>query len=113
MQKVMIDNQYFVGPYILDKDELPHVPGIALAITEAGEGFKIMTVLQGNDIGKTVAESPKRPCWEKHSYHGQVDIYICETDMPESKREDFRINAIAKRKDVIFCDELPRVEDDW
>ncbi|MCQ2056204.1 MAG: hypothetical protein MJY64_01860 [archaeon] len=113
MIKILVDGRYFTGPYVLDKNELPRKPGIALICTEAGEGLKIMTILQGDDINTTVNKSSKRPCWNKHSYHGRIDVYIDETETPASEREKYRISAISKRKDVIFCDEPPKIEDDW
>ena len=33
--------------------------------------------------------------------------------MSEDKRETFRVNAIVKRKEYIFCDEPPKIVDDW
>ena len=56
-----------------------------------------------------------RPCHtrEKHAFHGNIDVYLNTDDMPEQKREEFRLNAIAKRAKYIFCDELPKIEDDW
>ena len=113
MQTIMIDGLKFQGPYIIGKEEIPQVRGIALAITEAGEGFKIMSIVQGDDLRSVVMNSPKMDCWKKHAYHGNIDIYVCETDMSPEKREEFRINGITKRKDVIFCDEPPVIVDDW
>ncbi len=113
MQVIQIDGLKFEGPRILDKDEIPNVPAIALIMTEAGEGFKIMSILHGEKIADVIINSPKRDCWMKHAYHGNIDIYLCTDDMPEDKREEFRIKGIERRKDVIFCDELPRVVDDW
>lgn len=113
MQTIQIDGLKFEGPRILGKDEIPEVPAIALVITEAGEGFKIMSILHGENIRNTIAESPKHDCWAKHAYHGNIDIYICTDRMTEAEREEFRLKGIEKRKDIIFCDELPRIEDDW
>lgn len=97
----------------MGKDEIPSVKAIALICTEAGEGMKIMSVLHSDNIKKEISESPKNDCWKKHASHGNIDIYLHETDMPESKREEFRLNAISKREKYIFCDEMPRIEDDW
>ena len=113
MQRILIDGLYFEGPIVYGKADLPAVPALALVCTEAGEGMKIMSVVHGQDISKTIAESPKMDCWKKHAFHGNIDVYLNTEDMTEDKREQFRLNAIAKRKDVIFCDELPRVVDDW
>ena len=113
MQTIQIDGQKFIGAYVVNKDEIPQVSGIALIITEAGEGFKIMSIIHSHDIRQAVLTSPKMDCWKKNAYHGNIDVYICETDMSDEEREQFRIRGIEKRKDVIFCDELPRVEDDW
>ena len=113
MQTIQIDGQKFIGSYIVGKDDIPQVRGIALAITEAGEGFKIMSIVHGDDIRETVLNSPKMDCWKKHAYHGNIDIYVCETDMSPEKREEFRTNGILKRRDVIFCDEPPVIKDDW
>ena len=113
MQTINIDNLPFIGPYTIGKTEIPSVRAIALICTEAGEGMKIMSVLHGNDISGTIAESPKRSCWEKHAFHGNIDVYLHETDMSDERMEQFRINAISKRSKYIFCDELPRIEDDW
>lgn len=113
MQTIRIDNLSFEGPYVLGKDELPQIPAIALIITEAGEGFKIMSVVHGMDIRKAVDDSPKKDCWHKHAYHDIIDIYINNDGISEEKREEFRVRCIEKRKDVIFCDEVPRIEDDW
>ena len=113
MQKILIDGLQFEGPRVYGKEEIPAVPAIALICTEAGEGMKIMSVIHGTDIAKTIAESPKMDCWKKHAFHGNIDVYLNTDDMSEQKREDFRINAIAKRIKYIFCDELPKIEDDW
>ncbi len=113
MQTIRIDGLPFQGPYVLGKDELPQVPAIALIITEAGEGFKIMSVVHGLNISEAVDKSPKKDCWHKHAYHDIIDIYINTDEMSEDKREDFRVNCIVKRKEVIFCDEAPKIEDDW
>ena len=113
MQTIQIDGLKFDGPYVLGRDELPNVPAIALKITEAGEGFKIMSVLHGVNIKEEIENSPKQDCWHKHAYHDIIDIYLNLDDMPESKREDYRIRCIEKRKDVIFCDEVTKIVDDW
>ena len=113
MQTIQIDGLKFDGPYVLGRDELPNVPAIALIITEAGEGFKIMSVLHGVNIKEEIENSPKHACWHKHAYHDIIDIYLNLDDMPESKREDYRIRCIEKRKDVIFCDEVTKIVDDW
>lgn len=113
MKQILIDGRTFEGPYVLGKDEIPGGSGIALVCTDAGEGMKVMSVIQGDNICKAVSESPKKACWEKHAYHGIIDVYVDICDLPESKREEFRINAISKRASVIFCDELPKIEDDW
>ena len=54
MQTIQIDGLKFDGPYVLGRDELPNVPAIALIITEAGEGFKIMSVLHGFNIKEEI-----------------------------------------------------------
>ena len=54
MQTIQIDGLKFDGPYVLGRDELPNVPAIALIITEAGEGFKIMSVLHGVNIKEEI-----------------------------------------------------------
>ena len=113
MQTIQIDGLKFEGAYVVGKNDIPNVAGIALIITEAGEGFKIMSIIQSDDLRDAVLTSPKMDCWKKHAYHGNIDVYVCETDMSPEKREEFRIRGIEKRKDVIFCDELPRIEDDW
>jgi len=113
MKTVQIDGLMFTGPYTLGKHDVPQVSGIALIITEAGEGFKIMSILHSDDIREAVETSPKQDCWKEHAYHGNVDIYVCETDMPPEKREEFRMKALEKRRDSLYCDELPAIEDDW
>ena len=113
MQRILIDGLNFEGPIVYGKADLPSVPAIALVCTEAGEGFKIMSVVHGLDIAKVIAESPKMNCWKEHAFHGNIDVYLNTEDMSEDKREQFRLSAIAKRKEVIFCDELPKVVDDW
>lgn len=113
MRMISVDGLSFEGPYTLGKEELPPVPAIALVCTEAGEGMKIMSVLHGADISKTVNESPKQDCWKRYASHGNVDVYINTSDMSVEDRESFRLEAIAKRKEYIFCDELPKIEDDW
>lgn len=113
MQRILIDGLFFEGPRIYGKEEIPSVPAIALVCTEAGEGMKIMSVVHGSDIAKVIAESPKMDCWKKHAFHGNIDVYINTVDMSEEKRETFRVNAINKRKEYIFCDEPPKIVDDW
>lgn len=113
MKTINIDSLSFNGPYLLGRDDIPAVKAIALICTEAGEGMKIMSVLQSDDIAREIADSPKYDCWKKHASHGNIDVYIHETDIPPAKREEFRLKAIEKRKQFIFCDELPRIEDDW
>ncbi len=113
MTKILIDGLQFEGPVTYGKYDIPSVPAIALICTEAGEGMKIMSVVHGTDIVKTIAENPKMDCWKKHADHGNIDVYLNTDDMTEQKREDFRVNAIAKRIKYIFCDELPKIEDDW
>ena len=104
----------FVGPRIFGKDEIPAVPAIALICTEAGEGMKIMSIIHdGKDIAANIASNPKMGCWKSHAFHGNIDVYLNTDDMPEQKREDFRFSAISKRIKYIFCDELPKIEDDW
>ena len=101
MKKILIDSLQFEGPRTFGKDEIPSVPAIALVCTEAGEGMKIMSVVHATDIAKA------------HAFHGNIDVYINTDEMSEDRRESFRINAISKRKEYIFCDELPKVVDDW
>ena len=113
MQRILIDGLYFEGPMVYGKSEIPSVPALALVCTEAGEGMKIMSVVHGQNIAEVIAESPKMKCWKEHAFHGNIDVYLNTDDMSEDKREQFRLSAIAKRKEVIFCDELPKVVDDW
>lgn len=113
MKTIQIDGKPFYGPYVLGKDSIPNNPAIALVCTEAGEGMKIMSVLHGDKIADVIANSPKNDCWKKKADHGIIDVYIFENDMPEAEREKFRLNAISKRIKFIFCDELPKIEDDW
>ena len=113
MGKIFIDGLSFEGPSVFGKDEIPSVPALALVCTEAGEGLKIMSIVHGEDILKVISENPKMDCWKKHAFHGNIDVYLNTEDMPEQKREEFRLNAIAKRAKYIFCDELPKIEDDW
>ena len=111
--KIQVDGLQFEGPTVIGKGDIPPVPAIALICTEAGEGFKIMSVVHGLDIAKVISENPKMDCWKKHAFHGNIDVYINTDDMSEDKREQFRVNAISKRKEFIFCDELPKIVDDW
>lgn len=113
MATVFIDGLKFEGPILLGKDTIPHVPAIALVCTEAGEGMKIMSVVHGTNIAKVFDNNPKMTCWKKHAYHDNIDIYINTDEMSEEKREIFRVNAIEKRKNYIFCDDLPKIVDDW
>ena len=113
MGKILVDNLQFEGPIVFGKADLPSVPALALVCTEAGEGFKIMSVVHGPDISKVIAESPKMDCWKKHAFHGNIDVYLNTDDMSEDARERFRLNAIEKRKEYIFCDEVPKIVDDW
>ena len=113
MGTIYIDNLHFEGPSVFGKDEIPSVPALALICTEAGEGMKIMSIVHGEDIAKIIAENPKMECWKKHAFHGNIDVYLNTDDMSEDKREQFRISAITKRIKYIFCDELPKIEDDW
>lgn len=113
MKTVQVDGQKFEGPHTIGKHDIPAVAGIALIITEAGEGFKIMSILQADDLKDAVENSPKQDCWKKHAYHGKVDVYICATDMSPEEREEFRLKGLEKRRSSLYCDELPSVEDDW
>ena len=113
MQSILIDGLRFEGPMVFGKDEIPSVPAIALVCTEAGEGMKIMSVVHGADIMNVIANSPKMDCWKKHAFHGNIDIYLNTDEMSEDKRETFRVNAINKRREYIFCDEPPKIVDDW
>ena len=113
MQRILIDGLRFEGPMVYGKDEIPSAPAIALICTEAGEGMKIMSIVHGPNILDVIANSPKMDCWKKHAFHGNIDVYLNMDDMSEDKRETFRINAITKRKEYIFCDELPKIVDDW
>ena len=113
MGKIFIDGLNFEGPAVFGKDEIPSVPALALICTEAGEGLKIMSIVHGDDILKVISENPKMDCWKKHAFHGNIDVYLNTDDMTEDERERFRLNAIEKRKEYIFCDEVPKVVDDW
>ncbi|MFA6680060.1 MAG: hypothetical protein WCR96_06185 [Candidatus Methanomethylophilaceae archaeon] len=108
-----IEGHPFMGPSILGIDSFPNVRAIALICTEAGEGVKIMGVVEGDDIAKAIAESPKQNCWKSHAYHGKVDIYIFETDMSPEERAKFRTRVIEKRAQFMFCDEITHKEEDW
>ncbi len=111
---ILIDGLKFEGPRIFGKDEIPAVPAIALICTEAGEGMKIMSIIHdGKDIAANIASNPKMGCWKSHAFHGNIDVYLNTDDMSEDKREQFRVNGIIKRKQYIFCDEPPKLEDDW
>lgn len=113
MVVMSIEGKQFIGPLVFGEDALPNVPAVALICTEAGEGVKIMGVVEGNDIAKAIEESPKQDCWRSHSHHGKVDVYIMETDISAKEREKFRVRIIEKRSQFMFCDEVPRHEDDW
>ena len=95
MNTILIDGLNFEGPRIIGKDEIPAVPAIALICTEAGEGMKIMSIIHD---GKDIAA---------------IGIYLNTDEMSEEKREQFRVNGILKRKQYIFCDQPPKIEDDW
>lgn len=113
MDTFVLEGLFFEGPYKFGVDKIPSFAGLAVVCTPGGEGYKIMTILQGNDISKEVNESPKIPCWKAHAYHDVIDIFVFKTDMSPEDREKFRLKAIEKRKEHIFCDEMPVVEDDW
>ena len=113
MGNILIDGLKFEGPMTIGKTEIPSVPAIALICTEAGEGMKIMSIIHSTDIAKCIAENPRMGCWKKNAFHGNIDVYLNTDEMSEEKREEFRINGISKRKEHIFCDELPKVVDDW
>jgi hypothetical protein len=113
MASIMIDGHRFDGPMALGKDPIPAVRAVALVCTEAGEGMKIMSVVHGENVAEAIAKSPKQDCWKAHAHLGRIDVYVMPTEMNESDREAFRIKIISKRSDFIFCDELPKVEDDW
>jgi len=113
MVVMSIEGRQFIGPRVLGEDSLPNIPAVALICTEAGEGVKIMGVVEGDDIARAIEKSPKQNCWKSHAHHGKVDIYIMETDLSAEEREKFCTHVIEKRSQFMFCDEIPRQDDDW
>lgn len=108
-----LEGKIFDGPLHLGTDELPTSAGIALICTEAGEGVKIMSVLWGDNLESTITENPKNDCWKKHAYHGRVDIYIYTKDSTAGERETYCKMVLDKYRKWMFCEDTPKVEDDF
>jgi len=103
MKKVNIEGNFFVGPRRLGKDEIPAEPAIALIVTESGEGFQILSVVEGDNIAKEISESKWNDCWKKNGWNG-VDIYIQSNDS-KSQREMLRNRIRDKRRESIKCEQ--------
>lgn len=106
MKKVNIDGNFFMGPHRLGKDELPAEPAIALIITESGEGFQILSVVEGDNIAKAVAESKFNDCWKKNGWNG-IDVYVQLNDN-KSQREMIRSKIRDKRRESIKCEDYSK-----
>ena len=111
MKKMKIDGYDFEGAYIAGKGEVPSIGGIALIVSEAGEGAKIIAVAYGDNLLETVDNSPDLPEWTEHAYHGIVDIYVLEMESP--KREAVAESIINKRKNTLTCQKIKEIVDDW
>lgn len=108
-----LEGKIFDGPLYLGTDKLPASAGIALICTEAGEGVKIMSVLWGDNLESIITENPKNDCWKKHAYHGRVDIYIYTKDSTAGERETYCKMVLDKYRKWMFCEDTPKVEDDF
>ena len=113
MKKMAIDGYSFEGPYVLEKDELPASAGIALMCTEAGEGVKILSVEESEDLRSHILGSDRISLWKENAYHGIVDIYIYLTDIPEDKRKKITDTIVSKRSASLVCQPKEIIEDDW
>jgi hypothetical protein len=113
MKTIAVDGYKFVGPYIMDKDELPAVAGIMLISTEAGEGIKFMCIEESDDMASFIADSDRKEIWIKNAYHGQVDIYIMCTDCNYSERASIVESLVRRREAYLSCQRQKIIEDDW
>lgn len=113
MKKMAIDGYSFEGPYVLEKDEIPSVAGIALMCTEAGEGVKILSVEESNNLNENIMGSDRLSLWKEKAYHGVVDIYVYATDVPEEKRKSITDSIVSKRRASLVCQPQEIIEDDW
>ena len=111
MKSMKIEGYDFDGPYIAGKGQVPAIDGIALIVSEAGEGAKILAVTYGNNLLDIIDNSPDLPLWTEHAYHGIVDIYVLEIDEP--KRSSLAQTIINKRKSTLTCQKIEEIVDDW
>lgn len=108
----MIEGYKFEGPYVIGKDELPEFDGVALIVSEAGEGTKILCVENGKEMNKALPASPELGNWKDHAYNGIVDAYILRVD-DECERKAISDKIINRRKQYLVCQKLEPVVDDW
>ncbi len=110
---MVIDGYNFEGPYILGQDEIPAIAGIALMCTEAGEGVKILSVEESDNLKDYILGSDRIDLWKEHAYHGILDIYVYPTDVPVEKRVSMTSSIISKREKFLSCQKKDIIEDDW
>lgn len=110
MKPMKIDGYDFQGPYVAGKDEIPAVSGIALIVTEAGEGAKILAIETADDLSQ-LSSSPRLPVWKENCYHGIVDVYVHEMAPP--KRDSVAKSMIDKRASTLTCQIIEAIVDDW
>lgn len=112
MKAMMIEGYKFEGPYEIEKDDIPEVSGVALIVSEAGEGTKILCVESGDNLHISLPNSPELPDWKAHSFHEIADAYILRVD-DASQRQAIVDKIIYKRKASLVCQKFAPIVDDW
>ena len=110
MKPMRIDGYDFKGPYIADKGEIPAINGIALIVSEAGEGAKIIAIHTADDLS-TLSSHPDLPKWKENCYRGIIDVYVYEMAPP--KRDEVARMMINKRINYLTCQKVEAIVDDW
>ena len=111
MKFMKIDGYDFEGPYVAGKGEVPPINGVALIVSEAGEGAMILAVTSGDNLLETIDNSPDLPEWTANAYRGVVDIYVLPMELP---MRDSLVKSIAeKRKGYLRCQKFEAIVDDW
>lgn len=111
MKSMMIDGYKFEGPYIAGEGEIPEIEGIALICSEAGEGVKILAIVNDGNLRTLIDRSPRMGVWKEAAYKGVVDVYVFSMGSPE--RESVASSMVGKRESTLVCQEFQQIVDDW
>ena len=82
----IFDGITYSGPADISGSDIPSEPGVYLIVTDSAGAQKILGVYGSDDMRRSIADNPKRACWEKNKDSGLGAYYTVIGDASERDR---------------------------